>query len=191
MMRTAIVFAVLCAAPFTVFSQAGQSVLVADFNKTNSISNIGTDFGTWDKDPADPTQGCRMKFVRDDSSLDPKGHSLRLEYDVDSPHPAFNGFWLKLGGRKAADFRTLSFSIKGDGESGFPESVKIEIKTTGGKALSLYIHGIKGEWQTFDIMLEPLANIGERISEFTIVFEDTVTRPKVGAILLDQILLKR
>lgn len=179
----------LLAASAAVFSQTTENLIVADFNKSRPVSNIGTDFGTWDKDPADPTQGCQMKFIHDDSIGNAKGYSLRLSYDVDSPRPAFNGFWMKLGSRKTAEFGALSFSVKGDKDAGFPQRIKIEIKTGSGKALVNYIDDISDIWKTIDISLQPIAT--ERLTEFTIVFEDTVSRPKTGAILIDQIVLKR
>jgi hypothetical protein len=173
------------------FPQSLAGLKIADFRKTKAESNIGTDFGTWDRDPADPTQTCQMKFSNEDASADPKGHSIRLEYDVDSPRPAYNGFWLKIDRRRAADFISLSLAVRGDSDAGFPETVKIEIKVVGGKSLVQYIRGISSEWKNFDISLRPLAEIGGELTELTIVFEDTVSRPKRGAIFIDDIILKR
>src|SRR5665811_925030 len=94
--------AILLLATCLTLKAQGKPLVVADFNEPNNISNVGTEFGTWNKDPNDPTQGCRMTFVKDDAMGEKSGMSVRLEYDVDSPNPAYNGFWLKLDGVKVS-----------------------------------------------------------------------------------------
>mgnify|MGYP001771037638 CR=1 FL=1 len=190
-MRFLVFLSVLQISSVLCSAQAGDWLVIADFRKTRFETNIGTDFGTWDKDPADPTQGCAIKFSHEDAAGDPQGHSIRIEYDVNSPRPAYCGFWLKIDRRKAADFSAVSLAIKGDREAGFPGSVKLEIKIVGGKSLVQYIDGITGSWRRFDILLKPLADIGAKMTELTIVFEDTVSRPKRGAILIDDVILRR
>lgn len=176
----------LLATCLTVRAQ-GRFVVVADFNEISNISNVGTGFGTWDKDPNDPTQGCRMSFVRNDAMGSKTGMSVRLEYDVDSPNPAYNGFWLKLDGVGVQNYRTISFYVLGDTVSGFATAIKVEIKDKkGGKTSSLVEH-ISDKWQKISLPLNTDKSVRLSLSEFTIVFDDQNSRPKRGAIMIDQI----
>src|SRR5512140_2383796 len=95
-------------------AHAAEELVIADFDTGDKPNNIGGDFGGWDKDPNDESQGCQMSFDTDDSQGDPAGYSIRLDYDVDSPNPAYNGFWMKLNGEDATPYNTLNFYVKGD-----------------------------------------------------------------------------
>src|SRR5258708_7786810 len=105
---------------------AGNELVLADFNTGAKPSNTGGDFGAWNKDPNDETQGTTMSFVSDDALGDPAGYSIHLDYDVDSPNPAYNGFWMKLNDANATLYNALTFYIKGDATAGFTKRVKIE-----------------------------------------------------------------
>src|SRR3989338_6354852 len=76
-------------------SSAAAMLLVDDFDRGEKPNALGGDFGSWDKDPSDPTQRCVIAFDKA-NAFGNAGYSLRLDYDVDSPNPAYNGFWMKL-----------------------------------------------------------------------------------------------
>ena len=175
--------------PATLPLAPASSLVAADFNTGDRPNNLGGDFGSWDKDPEDPTQSCRMSFDPDDAVL-PKGegYSLRLRYDVDSSNEAYNGFWMKLEGNDLSQYNTLSFYVKGDAKEGFTDRIKIEIKTFE-KTGFLYVGGITGQWKKISIPLKKFRKIKnfKPMNEFVIVFEDSMSVPKKGAILIDQI----
>ncbi len=164
-----------------------KPLLVADFNKQNNISNIEGAFGTWDKDPTDTTQGCRMSFVKDDAIGNKDGVAIRLDYDVDSPNPAYNGFWVKLGNAEISNFDTLSFYLRGDAELGFTKKIKIEVKDKKGGKDTHIVDGISEKWRKISIALKFDKSVKKPLFEFTIVFDDINSRPKQGAILIDEI----
>ena len=167
----------------------GTQLVLADFNSGDKPNNVGGDFGSWDKDPEDDTQGTQMAFEPDDALANPAGYSIRLDYDVDSANPAYNGFWMKLGGEDARDFNTLTFYIKGDIEKGFTKRVKVELKDQSGKPSPYLVANVTGEWQKVSIPFEKFRRVSDwsRINEFVVVFDDMNSRPKTGSLLIDQV----
>ena len=97
-----------------VAADSGTELVVADFDTGDKPNNIGGDFGAWDKDPNDDTQGTQLTFEPDDALGDQAGYAIRLDYDVDSPNPAYNGFWMKLNGEDAT-----AYAYRGKGDVGF------------------------------------------------------------------------
>jgi hypothetical protein len=175
------------AAPTPVTSNT-KEVMVADFNTGGKPNNIGADFGSWDKDPNDPTQGARMSF-NPDEKYGKDGFSLQLDYDVDSPNPAYNGFWMKLGDLDAASYSKFVLYIKGDETKGYPQKIKIELKNAKGEAGKAYINQISGTWAPVEIRFSDFQGIKDfsKMTEFTVVFEDSVSRPKAGTVYIDNI----
>lgn len=173
--------------PF-VMAQGTQLVL-ADFNSGDKPNNVGGDFGSWDKDPEDDTQGTQMAFEPDDALGNPSGYSVRLDYDVDSVNPAYNGFWMKLGGEDARDFDTLTFYVKGDEEKGFTKRIKVELKDQSDKPSPYVVANVTGEWQKVSVPFEKFRRITDwsRMNEFVVVFDDVNSRPKSGSIYIDHI----
>jgi hypothetical protein len=171
----------------------GNELVIADFNTGDKPNNIGGDFGSWDKDPEDDTQGCHIAFEPDDSLGDPNGYSLRLEYDVDSPNPAYNGFWMKLVGEDWSKYNTLNFYVKGDAKSGFTKRLKIELKDQSNKPSSYIISGITDQWQQFSIPFEKFKRISDwtSMNEFVVVFDDINSRPKSGTIYIDNVTVSK
>jgi hypothetical protein len=82
-----LVLVALLVAGFGVFAYAADAneLVIADFDTGDKPNNIGGDFGGWDKDPNDESQGTQMSFDTDDSQGDASGYAIRLDYDVDSP----------------------------------------------------------------------------------------------------------
>lgn len=172
---------------------AGNELVIADFNTGDKPNNIGGDFGSWDKDPEDDTQGTHIAFEPDDALGDANGYSLRLEYDVDSPNPAYNGFWMKLVGEDLSKYNTLNFYMKGDTKSGFTKRVKLELKDQSNKPSPYIISGVTDQWQKFSIPFEKFKRVADwtSMNEFVVVFDDINSRPKSGTIYLDSVTVSK
>ncbi len=169
---------------------AADELIVADFDSGEKPNNLGGDFGSWDKDPSDETQSCKMVFEADDSGK--PGNVARLNYDVDSPNPAYNGFWMKLNNLDATKYNTLTFTVKGDAQKGFTKRVKIELKDNVGSSPYI-VNGLTDQWQKVSIPFEKFRKIKDwsKLSEFVLVFDDINSSPKAGSILVDNITLSR
>lgn len=165
-----------------------KEIVIADFNTGDKPNNVGGDFGSWDKDPNDPTQGTKMSF-NPDEKYGKDGFSLQLDYDVDSPNPAYNGFWMKLGDVDASYYNKFVLYIKGDEAKGYPQKLKIELKNANGEVGKAYITQISGTWAPVEVPFSSFQGIKDfsKMTEFTIVFEDSVSRPKAGTVYIDNI----
>jgi hypothetical protein len=170
----------------------GNALVIADFDTGDKPNNIGGDFGGWDKDPNDETQSTQMSFEPDDALGDPAGYSIRLDYDVDSPNPAYNGFWMKLNGENASAYNTLSFYIKG-GKDGFSKRVKIELKGMDNKPSPYIVSGITDQWQKIQIPFSKFRRITDwsAMNEFVVVFDDINSSPKTGTIYVDHVAFEK
>lgn len=174
---------------FAPEAAAQSELVIADFDTGDKPNNIGGDFGSWDKDPNDDTQSCQLSFALDDALGDPAGYSVRLDYDVDSPNPAYNGFWMKLNGEDATSYNTLNFYLRGDAEAGYTKRVKIELKDMTNRPSSYIVTGITDQWQKFSIPFEKFRRISDwtSMNEFVIVFDDINSNPKTGTVYLDHV----
>jgi Carbohydrate binding domain (family 11) len=168
---------------------AANELVIADFDTGDKPNNIGGDFGAWDKDPNDETQGTQMSFDTDDSQGDASGYAARLDYDVDSPNPAYNGFWMKLNGEDATAYNTLTFYVKGDAKLGYTKRFKLELKDMTNKPSAYIVSGVTDKWQKISIPFEKFRRIENwnSLNELVFVFDDINSSPKTGGILLDQI----
>lgn len=197
-MKFASLMAVMMLVAFGISVQAKQvlaaeELVIADFDTGDKPNNIGGDFGGWDKDPNDETQGTQMSFEPDDALGDPAGYAISLNYDVDSPNPAYNGFWMKLNGEDASKYNTLNFYIKGVAANGFTKRVKIELKDMTNKPSPYIVSGITEQWQKISIPFEKFRRITDwsALNEFVVVFDDINSNPKKGTILIDQVTLSK
>jgi hypothetical protein len=176
-------------------SEKVDNKIIADFDTGDKPNNIGGDFGGWDKDPNDESQGTVMSFEPNDALGDPAGYSIRLDYDVDSPNPAYNGFWLKFRDFEtsrcfdASQYNTFNFYIKGDSGSGFTTRLKIEMLDVNNAPSPYIISGITDQWQRVSIPFEKFKRVNDwyNLFEFHIVFDDVNSMPKSGTIYIDQI----
>ncbi len=170
----------------------GNGLVIADFDTGDKPNNIGGDFGSWDKDPNDETQGCKMSFESDDALGNASGFSIRLDYDVDSANPAYNGFWMKLNNFDATQYNTVAFALKGDATKNFTKRLKIELKDASGTSPYI-VTGITDKWQEFSIPFEKFKRVKNfaALTEFVVVFDDINSNPKSGSLLIDQIKFTR
>jgi len=176
-----------------VRSAAGESeVVLANFDQPLTRVNVGWTFGTWERDPADPTQSCRLQVV-DRPRVGPSGSSVRLDYDVDSLNAAYNGLWVKVVPPVSlSGFHTLRIAIKGDSAKGFTTRVKLELKD-GHRVASTVLEGVEAEWVRRRIPLTAFNGVEQlqQVSEFVMVFDDLSATTKVGTIYVDEIVLER
>lgn len=168
---------------------SGSELVLADFNTGDKPNNIGGDFGAWDKDPNDETQSMQMSFESDDALGDKMGYSIRLDYDVDSPNPAYNGFWMKLNDLDASAYNTLNFYIRGDAQAGFSKRVKIELKDSSKQPSPYILSGITETWQKVSIPFEKFRRVKnwDALTEFVVVFDDINSNPKSGTMFIDNV----
>src|SRR3989338_938961 len=167
----------------------GNELVIGDFNTGDKPNNIGGDFGSWDKDPNDETQSSQISFEAEDALGDKAGYSLRLDYDVDSPNPAYNGFWMKLNDLDATAYNTVNFYMKGDDEAGYNKRVKIELKDSSKQPSPYIVAGLTDQWQKFSIPFDKFKRVQNwnALSEFVVVFDDINSNPKSGTIFLDHV----
>ena len=189
MKKVAVLFAIMFISMALTVSAHAETLMVADFNSGSKPNNIGGDFGAWNKDESDPTQWCRNDF---DANIKHgnEGFSTRLEYCVDSPNPAYNGFWMKLQSTDISKYKNLDFWIKGDETAGFSVKIKLELKNTKGEVGRFLLTNITKDWQEVIIPLEKFAGLTDKTSmtEFVIVFDDmTCAAKKKGTIYIDDI----
>ena len=165
-----------------------MSLLVADFDSGQKPNNLGGDFGTWDKDSSDPTMYIRMSF-NTANAKDETGFCLRLDYDIDSPNPAYNGFWMKLENVDLRPYRKLAFELKGDRASGYTSRFKLEMKNKKGEIGKYIVTDVSGAWQAISIDLEKFKDITDwsDMAELVIVFDDINSTQKVGTIYIDNV----
>ena len=186
----AVAVAFFAVSPFAgAAAPAGNELVIGDFNTGDKPNNIGGDFGSWDKDPNDETQLCQMTFESDDALGDKAGYSIRLDYDVDSPNPAYNGFWMKLNGEDATPYNAVKFYLKGDAQKGFTKRIKIELKDMSNQPSPYILTGITDQWQEFTVPFDKFRRISDwsAMNEFVLVFDDINSNPKVGSIYLDNV----
>jgi len=158
------------------------------FDTGETPNQIGGDFGIWNCDPYDMTQGCEMQF----STLEKYGtygKSLRLVYDVESPHPAYNGLWSNLEGVDATLYNQLVLFVKGDEQVGFTTKFNVELKNNKKEIGRVTIKPVTGKWRKFAIPFDDFVGISDWTSmkEFVIVFDDQTVDKKAGAIFIDNV----
>ena len=166
---------------------SAATLLVDDFNRGEKPNALGGDYGAWNKDESDPTQRCVNSFDKP-NAYGEAGYALRLDYDVDSPNPAYNGFWMKLQGTNVSGYKTLVLYVKGDPSRGYTNQIKMELKN-GSEVGKYLLKGITDDWQQVTIPLKEFAGITDwsSLTEFVVVFDDLTSTKKVGTIYLDEI----
>ncbi len=167
-------------------------LVIADFNKGEKPNNLNGDYGAWNKDPADKTQGCEVAYEKDDALGNKEGSALQINYDVDSTNPAYNGVWMKLNGQNASAYNALTFYVRGEGLENYTKRIKLELKDS--TATSQYmVAGITEKWKKITVPFERFRKIKDwsSLSELVIVFDDRNSNPKQGTLLIDQIAFEK
>ncbi|MBN1268660.1 MAG: hypothetical protein JXB04_03660 [Kiritimatiellae bacterium] len=164
---------------------------IADFEDREERNDFdGGYFGIWSKDPDDATQGCRMTFAEEGQGFG--YYCIKLEYDVDSPNPAYNGFWLLFVDVDLSAYDRVCFWARGDAVAGFTERFVVEMKNEeeAGRAT---VKRLTDEWQLIEIPLKDFTGVTDwrAMTELVIVFEDRVVTRKLGTIYIDNLYFAR
>lgn len=189
MKRIPSIITVIAVSFLFVASALAVTLIIADFDSGDKPNNIKGDFGTWNRDEADPTQGCKMNF-NNETMHNAKGFCLQFDYDVGSPNPAYNGFWMNLESKNISQYDKLTFWVKGDGKAGFSPKIKLELKNSSGEVGKYTLAGISKDWQQVSVPLKQFSGLNDLTSmrEFVIVFDDiTCAGNKKGTIYIDDI----
>jgi hypothetical protein len=162
-------------------------MLVNDFNKKENFNNLDGPFGSWNVFYSDPNQHCKDEFSATER-LGDTGFGLKLDYDVDSPYSAYNGFFTNLMNTDISEYKYLVLSVKGDTNIGFTEKINLELKNQ--RQIGRYtIQGVSGEWKQFVIPLNRFVGITnfKDMKELVIVFSDLNATKKTGVVYIDDI----
>ena len=170
------------------------AAVIADFDKGSMINNLGGESGTWEKDPADNAQSIDAS-VDNETRRGNSGSSLKLEYDVNSPKDAINGFWTQLGGFDASAYDHFEFWVKGDTKKGYPTVFKVEFKKVQEDRegheeeikTSYIASGVTGDWQKVSIPLNVMNGILDwrGMREMVITFEKKRVDTPEGTLYFD------
>lgn len=162
-------------------------ILVNDFGTKENYNNLGGAFGSWNIFYSDPNQHCKDELTSLERTGD-KGYGLKLDYDVDSPYSAYNGFFTNLMHIDISGYKYLVFSVKGERKTGFTNKINIELKNRAeiGKTT---VEGITDEWKKIVVPLDKFAGIRnfKDMKELVIVFSDLNVTKKTGIIYMDDI----
>jgi hypothetical protein len=178
----------ICFASSPVVLAAANELLVADFDSGEKPNNIGGDFGAWNKDPTDFSQGCSESF----DSVNrhgTKGFGMKLDYSVESKNPAYNGFWMYLQNLDASKYDSLAFRVKGDSKVGYTTVFKVELKNASKQVGRYYVTNVTDQWQEIVIPLKDFKGLSDlsNLTEFVIVFEDRIASNKKGVVYVDDL----
>lgn len=169
----------------------GGILLIADFDSGKKPNNLGGDFGRWVINPKDKTQTC-VESLTKEIRHGVSGYSLKVVYDVDSPHEAYNGIWLKLNSADFSSYTKLIFWVKGDIYRGYTKVFKVELKNKMGDVGSYYVSTVCDDWTKVEIPLKGF-NLKDysNMEELVFVFEDKKVTEKEGILYIDDIYLER
>jgi hypothetical protein len=173
---------------FLFFDDEGF-VLFVDLNDADMKSALGGEWEVWLRTEEDDTQTSKMNFTKDDALGNPEGHSIRIDYDVDSPNPAYNGIRASLNTLDASEYKFLNLYLKGEPAPGQTQNVKIELIGPDKRPSPYVITGITGEWQKFQLPLSEFMVIQDwkTLEKFVVVFADILNLPKTGTLSIDQV----
>lgn len=174
-----------------------HAVTLADFNSWEIKNNFNGESGTWELNPNDEMQKI-IATLDSEIKRGDEGASLKLEYDVDSPENAINGFWTQLRTFDASQYDHFEFWVKGDKTRGYPREFKIEFKKFQKSPVdertetvkgSYIVKGVTDKWQKISIPLNVMNGIlnWRDIKEFVVTFEKRRLKNKEGVLYIDDI----
>ncbi len=183
-----VVPAIAAEAPKPAEVKYSEEILAANFDSGEKPNNLGGNFGAWNKDPSDPTQWCKEGFDNVTRRGD-TGFAMKLDYSVDSPNPAYNGFWMTLPNFDATKYDALNIWVKGDSKAGYTTVFKIELKSANKQVGRYYVSNVGDQWQEISIPLSEFKGLIDRssLTEFVLVFEDRMASNKKGVLYIDDI----
>lgn len=153
---------------------------VADFSSMDTQNLIGGPSGTFDKDPNNTQEYCKLSF---EESVDGRKNVMKLEYRVSEE--GFNGYYTKLQNFDARPYQNLVFWIKADRPM---KRIKLEIKGKGGVGFYI-LRNITTEFKKVVIPFKDFRKISHfgGLKEFVIVFDGTLLGDSQGVVYIDDI----
>jgi len=119
------------------------------------------------------------EFVKDENTGEV---DLLMDYDV-FPTGSFVGMYMKIRDLDLSKFEALTFDAKRNGSEGFPESMRIELKTRDGLARAYAQKDFEPNWKKETVLLN--FNQPALITEITFVFiNEKVGEYKKGELLM-------
>jgi hypothetical protein len=174
------------------------SSVIADFNREGLINNLNGESGTWEKDPEDQKQWI-VASPDNVTRRGDSGASLRLEYNVNSPNNAVNGFWTQVRGLDGSPYDHFEFWVKGDEKKGHTSVFKIEFKKFQNDAEgheetikgSYIVKGVTSRWQKVSIPLNAMNGIHDwsDLRELVVTFEKKRVDAPEGVLYFDDLAL--
>lgn len=168
-------------------------LMIASF-ETGGNSDVGGGVGTWESNPLDTAQGCKMDIVLMPGVMGKPTQTnvLKISYDVESTEPAFNGIWIGFNNTDLSSYDEMSMLIKGDAEAGFTTQFKLELKNAKGERVVHMVKGITDQWQRVVIPMEELKATGSisdwsKMKEIVFTFDDLTVTRKNGILYVDDI----
>lgn len=171
-----------------------SSVTIADFDRGMMVDNLQGECGSWEMDPEDEAQSINA-ILDKDVKMGQEGYSLKLDYDLDSPKNAVNGFWMQLRSFDASPYDHFEFWVKGDQEKGYTTVFKVEFKKfqkdEEGRDETIkggyVVKGVTDKWQKISIPLNVMNGIldWKDMVELVITFEKRRVDKKEGSLYFD------
>lgn len=168
-------------------------LVVDDFDSGIFYNNVGGDAGVSNNSGGDSVEFCNGKIVSEEK-IGAGGFSLQLTYYIDAGQNSgvessdnFIGYWSKLNDLDVSDYSYLTLYVKGYKKTGYTCVFWVELRNADG-ASRIQVKEITGDWQKFKIPLEEFPDLQDKtkLSEFRIVFDETVTADK-GVVYIDNI----
>jgi hypothetical protein len=169
-----------------------KRILIDDFDDGDLINRLDGPSGVWDLDAYNEYTSCVAEVV-EIPAPEISRSVLKLSYDVNSPNHSQNGFWTNLMDYSIAGYDQLEFFVRGDENSGYTSTFKIEIKKylddqreeklTG----SYIVKDITSKWQKISIPLNQFnaINSWENLSDLVIIFNDKIVDKREGTLYFD------
>jgi hypothetical protein len=113
---------------------------------------------------------------------------IRVQYDLNEPFPQVKDFSIVIAKTDIEKYQSLSFSIRGL-EEGYPDIVKVMLKTKKNEVSFQYIDGVNLKWKQHTLALKDFVGITDwsSLSEVAFVLEAWNVKKKKGSILIDDI----
>lgn len=175
-------------------SKTSSPLVIADFSSDSLINNLGGESGAWERNPEDNMQWVNAS-LDNDIIHGKSGASLKLEYSVNSPNDAVNGFWTQLRNLDASPYDHFEFWVKGDDKKRFTTTFKIEFnkiqkdneghdETIRG---SFVVKEVTNDWQKISIPLNVMNGILDwrDIKELIVTFEKRRVDKPEGMLYFD------
>lgn len=146
-------------------------VLIEDFNKGSASRNLlNGDTGSLHAPNRMKGNDLFQKYSMGTSEED---FVLRLEYDL-TKKSGFVGYWSRLNKVDFSNYINngyLSFFIKGDEKEGFPQKIKVELKSSDNKYKDfVMVVGISNSWKQKKIPLKKFTELRHWTNMSELVF---------------------